>query len=131
MNANSGPITPCGGACGALHITRCLIVGQRPWFESGAIRRLGSDPVHSEDAPVIPVNVPSKQIPAAAPDYEPLRLRPPASLLALVVDISEAQSLAGSNRSGDRAQYCRIHGRPGSGDAHGRGPHSVDSMPQP
>ena len=131
VDANSGAIPPGRSASGALHIPGCLIVGKRPWLESGAGRRLGCDSVRSKNAPVIPVNVPSKQIPTAAPRNEALRFAGPHGLVAVVVDVAEAQPLAGSNSASDRAQNLRIHGWSGSRDAHSCGPQRVDPMPQP
>ena len=122
MDANARAIPPGRRTSRALHIPGCLIVGKRPRLESGAGRRPGCDPVRSINAPVVPVNVPSKQVPAAAPRNEPLRLGSPHGLVAVVVDVGEAQSLAGSNSASDRAQNLRIHGWPRSGDAHSCGP---------
>ena len=108
-----------------------VLVAQRPWLESWARRRPGPDPVDPEGTPVVSVNVPRKQVPAAAPHHESLRLDRPYGLVAIVVDVIEAQPLAGSDRTRNRAQHCRVHGWPGSGDADGCGPHCVDSMAQP
>src|SRR5215207_10836845 len=129
MDADAGAVAPGRGAGRALHIPGCLIVGQRARLESWAVRCLGRDSIHPKRAPVVPINVPGKQVPATAPYDKPLRIGSAPRVPAVVADVIEAQSLAGADCASDCAQYLRIYGWPGSGNADRRGPHGVDSMP--
>src|SRR5215217_9526790 len=116
MDADPGPVTPGGRAGGALHKPGCFIVGQCPGRKSGPGGRLWLDPVNPERTPISAVNVPAKQVPAATPHNEPLRLGGPHALPAIVGDVVEAQSFAGPDCACNCAQHCKINGRSSSGN---------------
>src|SRR5512133_694190 len=130
MDANPGAITPGSAACGALHKPRCFIVAQRMGRESRSSWCPWVDPINPERTPICAISVPAKQVPATAPNDEPLWLRSPHALPAVVVHIIEAQALAGSDCARDCAQHREINRRASSRDSHCRGPHGIDAVPQ-
>src|SRR4029453_10812623 len=105
MDAYPSAVAPGRAARGALHMLRCLVGGQRSRLEPWAVRGLRRDPVGPERTPVVPINVPGEEIPAAAPDDEPLGLGSSRAQPVRVVDGVEAQSFAGADCARDPAPY--------------------------
>src|SRR4029453_16272576 len=105
MDTDPRAVAPGRAARGALHMLGCLAGGQCSRLELWPVGGPGRDPVRSERTPVVPINVPGEEIPAAPPHEEPLGLGSSRAQRALMVDVVEAQSFAGADRARDRAQY--------------------------
>ncbi|KUN92866.1 hypothetical protein AQJ67_39910 [Streptomyces caeruleatus] len=101
--------------------------------EARAVRRPGGDAVDAERPPVLAVEVPGDQVPAALAAHQAVRLDTAAGGGALVIAVLEAQSLGVPAEVGELGQHGRVDGR-GLGAAqhrHGEGVEGAHAAAQP
>ncbi|GAA2302461.1 hypothetical protein GCM10010234_51750 [Streptomyces hawaiiensis] len=100
-----------------------VLRGGRAGSEARAVRRLGRDTVHAERAPVVPVEVPGDQVPAAFGAHQPVRFDGAPGGGAVVAAVLEAQPFGvpaqmgefGEHRRVDRGGQCAAQHRHGEG----------------
>ena len=89
------------------HMLGCLVGGQRPRLEPWAVGCLGRGSAGSERTPVVPINVPGQEGTSGGPTRRAARVRQFAWSACLVVDVIEAQSFTGPDRTRDRRLVLR------------------------
>lgn len=89
--------------------------------EAGSVRRRRGDAVGPERAPVVAVDVPGDQVPAAFGAHQAVRFDVPAGRGAAVVAVLEAQPLTVAAGVGEFREHARVHGG-------GLGPRSIGTV---
>ncbi|KMS73343.1 hypothetical protein ACM01_19070 [Streptomyces viridochromogenes] len=101
--------------------------------EPRAVRRHGADAVDAERTPVLAVEIPGDQVPAALAAHQAVRLDGTAGGCALVIAVLEAQPLGVPAEVGEFGQHGRVDGG-GLGAAqhrHGEGVEGAHAAAQP
>lgn len=67
--------------------------------------------VHTEDSPVVAVQVPGEQVPEGPPTYETLRFHMSCLFVVIGFGVSESDPLVAADCKGDNAERLEIQGR--------------------
>ncbi|GAA2561980.1 hypothetical protein GCM10010423_76000 [Streptomyces levis] len=89
--------------------------------EARAVRRLRGDAVDAEGAPVLPVEVPGDQVPAAFGAHQPVRFDAAARLGAIVAPVREAEPFGVPAQVGELGEHGRVDGGGQGAPEHGHG----------
>ncbi|GHC82212.1 hypothetical protein GCM10010309_58520 [Streptomyces violaceochromogenes] len=101
--------------------------------ETRAVRRLGRDAVHAERAPVVAVEVPGDQVPAALGAHQAVRFDRASGGGAVVAAVLEAQPFGVPAQVGELGEHGRVDrgGQCAAQHRHGEGVQGAHAAAQP